>query len=146
MAEGAILDRLTGLVFMLIGLGAVWHAQSLVVAFSADPVGPKVFPTIVGAIMTAAGAVLVVRPHDTGWQGGRWGRVVAVAIASLIYPELLIPLGFILATSLLLAVLARALGGSWLQSGVGAVAMSAAIFLLIDTLLGLPLPPGPLGF
>ena len=77
MMEGTLLDRLTGFVFLFIGIGAMWHAQSLDVAFSADPVGPKVFPTIVGAITAVAGAVVLVRPQSSRWEGGRWGRVIS---------------------------------------------------------------------
>lgn len=146
MGAGTLIDRVTGLVFVLLGLGAVWHAQSLNVAFSSDPVGPKVFPTIIGGIMALGGAVLVLRPHRIEWEGGRWPLVAMVAVASLIYPLLLIPLGFIVTTSLLLVVIARALGGRWGQSVVASIALSAGIFLLIDTVLGLPLPKGPLGF
>lgn len=146
MGGKTTLDRVTGLVFALLGLGAMWHAQGLQVAFSSDPVGPKAFPTIVGGIMLLAGAVLVIRPHEITWNGGRWPMVALVAAASLIYPLLLIPLGFIVATSLLLIVIARALKGGWGQSVAAAVALSAGIFLLIDTILGLPLPTGPLGF
>lgn len=146
MEGGTTLDRLTGLVFALLGLGAIWHAHGLQVAFSSDPVGPKAFPMIIGGVMFLAGAMLVVRPEGTGWEGGRWPLVALVALASLVYPLLLIPLGFVLATTLLLIVVARALGGGWWQSAVTGVALSAAIFLLIDTILGLPLPTGPLGF
>lgn len=146
MMEGTLLDRLTGFVFLFIGIGAMWHAQSLDVAFSADPVGPKVFPTIVGAITAVAGAAVIVRPQSSRWEGGRWARVILVSVASLIYPELLIPLGFVLATSLLLIVIARVLEGRWIQSVIASVVTSASIFLLIDAILGLPLPRGPWGF
>lgn len=146
MEGGTTLDRLTGLVFALLGLGAIWHAQGLEVAFSSDPVGPKAFPTIIGAILFLAGTVLALRPNDIGWDRGRWPMVALVALGSLVYPLLLIPLGFVLATTLLSIIVARALGGGWWQSAVSGTALSAAIFLLIDTLLGLPLPAGPLGF
>lgn len=146
MEKGTTLDRLTGLVFALLGLGAIWHAHGLQVAFSSDPVGPKAFPMIIGGVMFLAGAALVVRPHDVEWEGGRWPLVALVAMASLVYPLLLIPLGFVLATTLLSFIVARALGGGWWQSAVAGAALSAAIFLLIDILLGLPLPTGPLGF
>ena len=146
MGKGTTLDRLTGLVFVALGLGAIWHAQGLQVAFSSDPVGPKAFPMIVGGIMALGGAVLAIRPHEIDGDGGRWPMVGVVGLASLVYPLLLIPMGFITATSLLLIVIARALKGGWWQSVVAALALSAGIFLLIDTLLGLPLPTGPLGF
>lgn len=146
MEGGTTLDRLTGVVFALLGLGAIWHAHGLQVAFSSDPVGPKAFPMIIGGVMFLAGAVLVVRPEGMGWEGGRWPLVALVALGSLVYPLLLIPLGFVPATTLLSIIVARALGGGWWQSAVSGIALSAGIFLLIDTLLGLPLPTGPLGF
>lgn len=146
MEEGTTLDRLTGVVFAMLGLGAIWHAHGLQVAFSSDPVGPNAFPMIIGGVMFLAGAVLVVRPEGIGWEGGRWPFVALVALGSLVYPLLLIPLGFVLATMLLSIIVARALGGGWWQSAASGIALLAGIFLLIDTLLGLPLPTGPLGF
>lgn len=141
-----MLDRVTGLIFMLLGSGAMWHAQGLSVAFSADPLGPKVFPTIVGGIMAISGAAMLIRPENVAWEGGRWARVALVAVASLVYPLLLVPLGFIVATTLLMVVIARMLDGGWVQSAIGSLALAAGIFLIIDPLLGLPLPKGALGF
>lgn len=145
MAASAAYDRLTGTVFLMLGVGAIWHAVNLRVAFAADPVGPKAFPAIVGAVLAVAGAALLVRPGKVAWESGAWLKVAAVATASIVYPLLLIPLGFIAATSLLNLVLARALGGRWVKSIIGSVILAAAIFALIDLLLGLPLPRGPLG-
>lgn len=144
MAASATFDRALGLVFLLLGIGAIWHAQSLEVAFAADPIGPKPFPTIVGGVLALAGAALLIRPESLEWHPGSWGKIVAVAGASLLYPELLIPLGFVPATSLLCLVLARALGGRWVQSVVGSILVAVVIFALIDLALGLPLPRGPL--
>lgn len=144
MAANATFDRALGLVFLLFGIGAIWHAQSLQVAFAADPIGPKPFPTIVGGVLALAGAALLVRPEQIAWHPGAWSKVAAVAVASIIYPELLIPMGFVPATSLLCLVLARALGGGWARSIVASVIIAVAIFALIDLLLGLPLPRGPL--
>lgn len=146
MAGGTLLDRIAGLAFVIIGVGAILHARSLSVAFAADPVGPKVFPIIVGAIMVVSGAVIAIKPSRVEWEAGRWQRVVIVAIASLIYPELLVPLGFVAASILLMIVIARALDGTWLASVVSSVVTAVVIYFLIDTLLGLPLPAGPWGF
>jgi len=145
MAASATFDRIVGAVFLLLGIGAMWHAQGLQVAFAADPLGPKPFPAIVGAALAVAGAALVVRSGRVAWQSGAWVKVAAVAAAAIVYPLLLVPLGFIAATSLLSLVLARALGGGWWQSVVASVILSAAIFAVIDLMLGLPLPRGPMG-
>lgn len=146
MEGKAVFDRVTGLLFMGLGLGAILHAQNLMVAFSADPVGPRPFPTIVGAILTVAGAFMALRPERIGWHKGKWAHVATAVVASLIYPLLLHPLGFVIATSLLLVVLAMILGARWLPGILSAVITSAVIFMLIDLALGLPLPRGPLGF
>ncbi|WP_176559518.1 tripartite tricarboxylate transporter TctB family protein [Rubellimicrobium roseum] len=145
MAANATYDRALGLIFLVLGIGAMWHAQSLQVAFAADPIGPKPFPTIVGGVLALAGAALLIRPERMAWHPGSWSKVAAVAVASIVYPEVLIPIGFVPATSLLCLVLARALGGGWVQSIIASAITAAAIFALIDVLLGLPLPRGPLG-
>jgi len=138
-------DRALGLVFLALGIGAIMHAYGLEVAFASDPIGPKAFPILVGGMLALTGAVLVVSPEAQQWHPGSWGKVIAVAAASLIYPALLIPLGFVPATSLLCLVLARALKGTWTNSAIASVAVAVVIFVLIDFLLGLPLPRGPLG-
>ena len=49
-----MIDRLVGLICALIGAGAIWHAQTLHVPFAADPVGPRVLPTITGGVLIRA--------------------------------------------------------------------------------------------
>jgi putative tricarboxylic transport membrane protein len=145
MTANKTFDRISGLILLLIGAGAVWHGYSLHVAFKADPVGPKAFPIIVGAILTISGAFILLRPSDVEWEAGDYGRVITVAVASLIYPLLLVPLGFVPATALLGFVVAKAFKGNTLQSAIGSIGMAASILILIDICLGLGLPRGPLG-
>lgn len=139
------IDRIVGGLCILLGLGAIWHAQSLDVAFAADPVGPRLFPSIVGAVLALGGAILVLRPGAVLFEIGDWRRSVAVLAACLIYPLLLQPIGFVLATSLLCLVGALAFRARPLQAALSAVATSIVFFILLDRLLDLPLPRGPLG-
>ncbi len=60
------------------------------------------------------------------------------------YPALIEPIGFPLATILGAALLARILGGSWLQSVLSAVLIGFGLFFLFDYVFGLPLPTGPI--
>ena len=138
-------DRASGALLLLLGIGAIWHAQSLSVPFAADPVGPKAFPTIAGAVLAVAGASIMLRPEAIEVEAGHRMRVAGVAIASLVYPFLLLPLGFVPATALLGIVTARAFGGKWVGSIIASILLAAAFLLIIDTGLGLPLPRGPLG-
>lgn len=145
MGARMLVDRIGGLVFVLIGVGAVWHGYGLDVAFAADPIGPKAFPIIVGLILVVCGACIVIRPEEIVWEAGDYGRVIAIALASLIYPLLLEPLGFVPATTLLSFVCAKAFKGKTVASLVGAIAIAMIVFVLIDLVLGLGLQRGPLG-
>jgi putative tricarboxylic transport membrane protein len=145
MAANTTFDRISGIILLLIGIGAAWHGYGLQVAFAADPVGPKAFPIITGLILAICGASIALRPSTTTWETGDYGRVILVAAVSLVYPLILVPLGFVPATSILGFLVAKALKGNMLQSAAGAIGMAVTIFLLIDVGLGLGLPRGPLG-
>lgn len=106
------IDRILGVLFVLIAAGAAWHAQTLFVPFAADPVGPSAFPTIVAGILAIAGISLLLRPGEVVLEFGRWPRVIVLIVASLVYPLLLLPLGFVPATALLLCGRARLRGAS----------------------------------
>lgn len=140
-----MVDRLVGLISILLGAGAIWHAQTLHVPFAADPVGPRVFPTVIGAVLILAGGILAARPGKVELEFGTWQRALAVLVASLIYPLLLLPLGFILATALLCLAGSLAFHARPLPAAVSAVATAVVFFVLLDKLLDLPLPRGPLG-
>jgi putative tricarboxylic transport membrane protein len=145
MAANRIFDRVSGLILLLLGIGAALHGYSLEVVFAADPVGPKAFPIIVGLILAACGASIALRPTGLMWETGDYARVILVAVASLVYPLILVPAGFVPATALLGFLVAKALKGPTIKSLVAAVALAIAIFVLIDIGLGLGLPRGPLG-
>ena len=145
MADGAIFDRISGVLVLLLGVGAVWHGLSLEVAFAADPVGPKAFPIIVGLILLVCGASIALRPTAMAWEVGDYGRILLVALSSLAYPFILLPLGFVPATAILGFLCALAFKGRPVPALIGSVIMAIVIFALIDLGLGLGLPRGPLG-
>lgn len=140
-----IVDRILGIVFLAVAIGAAWHAQTLDVPFAADPVGPRVFPTLVALLLGVCGAAILFRPQKGDWEIGHVGRVVLVAVASLVYPYLLGPIGFVPATSCLCFLLALAFGARPVAGAISAVVTSFVLLLVIDYLLDLPLPRGPLG-
>lgn len=139
------IDRVLGCLLILVAATAAWHAQTLVVPFAADPVGPRVFPTIVAAVLALSGLAMLLRPGHLVMEFGAWPRAAAIVVASLLYPLLLQPLGFTPATALLCFVSALAFHGRLLGAAVAAVVTAVAFFVLLDRLLDLPLPRGPLG-
>ncbi|MFC3125650.1 tripartite tricarboxylate transporter TctB family protein [Pseudoroseomonas globiformis] len=146
MASSPLPDRVLALALLGVAMLAARHAARLEVPFAADPLGPKVFPAVIAALLGAASLTLLLRP-GLGWESaGRPWRGLACILAMLAYAPLLSPLGFILATGLLCLVIARAFGGSSMQCGMAALVTAPALFLLLDRLLDLPLPRGPFGF
>lgn len=139
------IDRIVGAICVALGLAAAWHALTLEVAFAADPVGPRLFPAIVGGVLALSGALLIIKPGAVTIEIGAWRRAGAVLAACLVYPLLLQPIGFILATSCLCFVAALAFQARPVPAAISAVGTAVVFFVLLDRLLDLPLPRGPLG-
>jgi putative tricarboxylic transport membrane protein len=138
-------DRALGTALVAVAAGVIWHARSLEVAFAADPVGPKAFPIAVAVVVAVCGLLLLARPV-TVWQPAE--RVLpglAALVAMAVYAVALVPLGFVPATAALCLVVALAFGAKPLQAVATALVTAPALWLLLDRLLDLPLPRGPLG-
>ncbi len=146
MAANPTFDRATGLALVLLGAGAIWHGYNLQVAFAADPIGPKAFPIIIGLVLVVSGASVAIRPETIEWEAGDYGRVGLIVAATLIYPFVLVPMGFVPATSILGFFCALAFKGRVIPSIIASIVTACVIFILIDLGLGLGLPRGPLGF
>ena len=138
-------DRVAGAILLAV---AVWYwidAGNYAVDFG-DPAGPSLFPRAVAVPTALLAAVLIVRPDpDPLWF--RWPHVVAQAATVVVlfgYPLLIEPMGFPLSTTLGATLLARILGGGWLQSVVSGLLMGFGLFFLFDWVFGLPLPTGPI--
>lgn len=137
-------DRALGFALVLVGALAAWSAQSLEVAFAADPLGPRGFPTVVAGVLAACGALLVLRPSTAGFERPeRLGAPPLLVAAMVAYALLLEPSGFLAATAGFAACVALLFGARAPAAvAVGAVT-SLALWLLFDKLLDLPLPRGP---
>jgi putative tricarboxylic transport membrane protein len=138
-------DRLLGLALLAVAAGAVFQSWALDVPFAADPVGPRAFPVVVAAVLAACAVLLLLTPGPPWPRAERWvpGPIVVASMAA--YAFLLVPLGFIPATALLAAAIALAFGARPIQAALTGAATAPALWLLLDGLLDLPLPRGPLG-
>jgi putative tricarboxylic transport membrane protein len=137
-------DRVLGAVLAAVGLAAIVAAQAIEVRFMGDPVGPKPFPTIAGAVLLACGLLVAARPGPpVAWPpAGRLGAIAAAAAALALYALLMRPLGFVLATALAVAVSAMVFGGRAWASALLGVGFGGALYALFDRLLEIPLPKG----
>ena len=142
-----------------IGLGTLVFGGILLVAtlllpeaMLGDPMGPRLWPLILAAMLLLIGTGIVVTSRPAGAQVGEqpcarpagsrvrfWG----VAAITILYPDALTPLGYLAATALaLLATLAVYNSGRWVVNTTVAVGFSVASYLLFHTLLGVYVPPG----
>ena len=140
-------DRIAGTLLLALAIWYGFTAGQYAAGFS-DPLGPAVFPQLLSVPLGLLSLYLILRPDaEPNWVGGRaLARQTAAVVTLVAYALALEPVGFIVATLLAVALLARLLGASWRQgAGVGA-GLASALFVAFDIVLGLPLPAGRLLF
>lgn len=141
-----VADRVAGGVLTLAGLAAGLEATTFNVAFLTDPVGPKAFPFVVAATLTAAGVRTLVRPRASVAlpPSEVLLRMGGAMVAFLAYAAALPWIGFFLSTTLVVAALAVLYRGPWKGGLVAGLVLSGSLWLLFVGLLSLPLPVGEL--
>jgi putative tricarboxylic transport membrane protein len=139
-------DRLAGLVLLALAV-AYGIMASGYQAMIGDPLGPAVFPIVLAIPLGLLSIYLIIRPDRApAWpKGPALLKQLLAVVAFVAYTYLLEPLGFLVSTFLAVVVLGWLLGAGLRQAGAAGVAIAVVLFVLFDILLGLPLPPGPLG-
>lgn len=142
-------DRAVGVIVLVLGVIVLLAARRLPRAMLGDPAGPAVLPFIVSWGLIGCGMLLALRrPRDTGvgpiWGGGV--RLAAVVALLFLYAVTLTPLGYLLATTLMLFLLLLIYNpGRYALNGVVAITFAALTYALFHLLLGVYVPPGLLG-
>lgn len=134
-------DRLAGLAFFLLATGYVWLSAGYTTSFG-DPLGPAIFPRIIGIPAILLSLSLVIWPrHNATWAGPAGLARQAIAIAILLaYALLLEPVGFVPMTFIAVFGLALLMGAPTLNGLLVAALAAPGLYLLFDRLMGLPLP------
>jgi len=137
--------RVFGALLIVLAALVVCSAQSLVVAFAADPLGPRGFPSAVALILASCGVlILLERGPAFAWPERRLAPFLLIGVM-VAFALLLETLGFLLATGALAFGVALLFGARPPLALVTGVVTSAALWALFDKLLDLPLPKGVLG-
>ena len=141
-------DRLFGLVVLFVALGYIASATQIQTSFLLDPVGPKAFPMLVGAIAAISALVLIIRPDpDPEWPPARTVVSLIICVAVLVaYAFALRPLGFLIPTAVAAAILCFQICGHALVSALSGIGLSLGLFVLFKFLLGLGLVAFPIGW
>lgn len=139
-------DRALGAVLLIVALSFIVAAVRLQVPFQYEPLGPKAFPVILGALLAICGAVLAFRPDSIAWFDSRAaaGRVLAGALLLCVYAALFELLGFILSTALVVAAMSRLFGLSVLPAALYGVLLAVVAYFGAGEGMGLNLPAGEL--
>jgi putative tricarboxylic transport membrane protein len=145
-------DALSGLLTLLFGIAVIAYARSFPVT-PGQPIGPGLFPMLIGGAMALCGVALFassVRSRITPWlQIDEWvrrpRRVLngALVIGALVFYALAVDtLGFFLTALVFLTVLFLALEVPRRWIAPIAVGMTLGLHFAFYTLLRVPLPWG----
>lgn len=138
-------DRIVGLVLIVVALGYLFSATGIRTSFMSDPVGPRVFPYLIGILIIMCSAVLVLRPDpDTDWPGLMTVLQLAIALAVLLaYAMTIRPLGFLIPTAFAAGVLSYQINPRVTTALMTGVGLSVGLFVVFKLLLGLGLQAFP---
>ncbi len=144
--------RIASAILTVVGAFYTWRASLLPLG---NPIGSGAggTPLIVGILWTACGAYATIWGRDVAvhndevgtWPSGNSGRrLLAIAGMSIGFVVLLPWLGAHVTSFMLMTLVARMCGASWLKSVVASVLFVFAMWVLFVRLLDLSLPSGAL--
>ena len=140
-------DRVLGIAALIFAALITAFGYDLEPPFSYEPVGPKAFPLILALIIALCGLRLIIKGGgevEANPQGAN--ARIALMVAYLAgYAFLFQWIGFILATTLMVAFIGRLFQATWAQAFIGGIVMSIGLFYLFDKGLDVVLPTGILG-
>lgn len=143
-------DLIGGFLFLLTGVGVLFESLRLKVG---TPTTPKAgfFPFVSGIILIALSLMVMVhgwlKPDKETAGFGDIRRPAILVAGTAIYVLILDPLGYVLSTFFLGAVILWVLGiRSWRILGGASAALSVGTYILFARILGIELPMGVLEF
>ncbi|MGL5448196.1 MAG: tripartite tricarboxylate transporter TctB family protein, partial [Rhabdaerophilum sp.] len=137
-----------GLGILALGVAAVWQT-SLIPQVLYATVGPSVFPSIVSIFLLMLGTGLVVAAMRGGWAHDQEGTItemgsLGLVVAGLVLNAALIDkIGFILASTIMFALVARGFGSrKSLRDVLIGFGLALTAYIGFDRLLGYKIGTG----
>jgi putative tricarboxylic transport membrane protein len=140
-----ISDRVLGLGCLALGFWYVFETRNFVItAFGSGPVGPKTLPTLVGILFGAFALFLILKPDESPhWASLTiWWRVAVVVATSFLFGQLLEPMGFIIASTVMAVIIGVFFRGPILKLVPLSFVFSVLIAFIFNNWLELRLPAG----
>jgi putative tricarboxylic transport membrane protein len=141
-------DRIWGVVILVLGGAYLLEGIRIPPPAIGDPLGPRVFPTVLGGVMLVCAVGLLFRPRRREAPVIEWklfAPVVLLAGLLVAYAFSLAWLGYPLATFLFMVLAARMMGERSLVGSLPiALGFAVGVYLLFTKFLLIPLPAGAL--
>lgn len=149
-------ELLFALALVAIGALTVTGARGINVPLSGADIGPRVFPYVVGTLLTVFGALLCIQvlrgesgheedEEDIDTDKSTDWRTVGLLIAAIVvHVFLIVPVGWPIAAAVLFSASAWVLGARpWWRAILFGVLLALLIQFAFGGLLDVSLPPGP---
>lgn len=141
-------DRIFGLVCVLVALAYIVSATQIEASFLADPVGPKTFPFMIGAVAALCGLYMMIKPDpEPQWPVLRTLGSLAFAVVVLVaYAFSLVPFGFIIPTAIAAGLLSYQISPRRIPAALSGIGLSIGLFIIFKFALDLGLVAFPKGW
>jgi putative tricarboxylic transport membrane protein len=140
-------DRMAGVAGLALAAFLAVFGWGLQAPFAYEPVGPRAFPLGLSLVIALCSGWLIYKGGGDAAPNPPGANLRIALMVGLIaaYAFLFVWLGFVIANAIMVTVVGRLFGGSWLKAAITGVVMSVLFFLLFDKLLDVVLPTGLLG-
>lgn len=135
-------ERLFTFLLAVFGGGYLWLGVQLEAPIAYDPLGPRMFPVVLGSSLVILCFAISICYTMTEFQFGR--KVSRLALTILLYLVTFKFLGFMLATTISVYLVARLVSCSWMEGLLTGLIVSICFYGIFHFLLGVPLPLGTL--
>ncbi len=138
-------DRVLGLICLAIAIWYVAETRNFqITQFGTGPVGPKTLPTLIGIMFGAFALILIIRPEESPrWAAFTvWWRLVIIVGISFLFGQLLEPLGFIAAATIMSVIIGVFFKGPLVKLAPMSFGFAVAIAFVFNNWLELRLPEG----
>ena len=138
-------DRIFGLVVTLLALAYIASATQIGTSFLSDPVGPKSFPIMIGAVGAICAMYMVFKPdEEPDWPVLQtFGALAVAAVVLISYAYALRPFGFLLPTAIAAGILSYQISPRPRHAVIAGLGLSVGLFIIFKFALGLGLVPFP---
>lgn len=148
-------ELLVSLALIALGSFIVYETQAIAETRSYAQIGPRLFPYLIGVGLTLCGAVLGWQAVFCGWRHlpidanhatPDWMAFGVISAGIVLHMLVIGGAGFILASALLLVLVAKGFGSRQpARDTLIALVLAASVFFIFTRGLGLKLPSGPFG-